>query len=276
MDKQKFIESQLRSIKKLCELHEKIKDTDESLKSLQPIAVVDNSIFYVFDINQQCDGYEFIKEYPSPNPLPEGLMAAFPLDFYENKPAAVISAKGLENPVNYVFVYHEFVHCYQWKNFEQNIRRRLRIEKQQMKENNFMWELNYPFPYGDDVFIKLTGGLNKLQKERRLEAYTAYHQEMKKHLSETDFEYMLWQEWKEGFARYAENLVRKRLGMKENSNELSPPYDRRCFYELGCKYIQALRESDNATADLEKLFLRMSMLTLEGYFGPIAEASIDS
>ena len=131
MDKQKFIEAQLEYIKKVCELHENIKHIDESLKELQPIAIVDNNTFFVFDVKEHEKEYEFIMEYLSPWELPKRLLAAFPLDFYQNKPAAIISSGEFANPDNYVFVFHEFVHCFVWNKCEPNLRKGLTIEKQQ-------------------------------------------------------------------------------------------------------------------------------------------------
>ena len=258
MDKQKFIEDQLRTIKKVCELHEKIENINVSLKTLQPIAIVDNNIFYVFDINKQINEYEFIMEYPTPMPVPENVLAAFPLDFYDGKSTAVISANVLENPDNYIFVYHEFVHCYQWNTFEQKIRQKLKIEKQQKQKNNYTWEINYPFPYEDNYFITLTKELSNVPKEQAFEIYVTYHQKVKAHLNEIDYEYMIWQEWKEGFARYIENLARTKLGLMQNHTDLSPQYDRVCFYEVGSKYIKALIENNNTLSiDLEALYYQM-------------------
>jgi hypothetical protein len=251
MDKQKFIETQIEYIKKIHKLHEKIRHLDESLKELHPIAVVDNNTFFVFDINEYEKQYKFIMEYLSPWELPEEVLAAFPLDFYQNKSTAIISASKLEDPNNYAFVFHEFVHCFVWNKCELSIRKELKIEKQQREANNMIWEMNYQFPYEDDIFINMTTELDDI---------SSYHKEMKKYLNETDFEYMIWQEWKEGFARYVENLVREELKMEKNSNALNPPFDRVCFYEIGSRHIKALIENDKTlNDDMGKLFYRMML-----------------
>ena len=263
MDKHKFIEKQMQFIKKICELHENIKYLDESLKQLHPIAVVDDNIFYVFDVSGQDKNYEFIleKENPYPMAMPEGVLAAFPLDFYQNKSTAIIAASRLENPDNYVFVFHEFVHCFVGNKYESNIRKELAIEKQQREANNMAWEMNYLFPYEDDVFINMTADLNGISIETGLDNYINHHKKMKEHLKETDFEYMIWQEWKEGFARYVENLIREKIGMEKNSQILSPPFDRVCFYEVGSKYIEILLRYDKTLYDdMEKLFYKMMLI----------------
>lgn len=259
MNKQKFIEEQSRCIIKICEFHKEIKNLDKSLQELHPIAIVDNNIFFVFDVNRE-DRYEFIMdiENPYPMPMPEGVLAAFPLDFYQNKSSAIIGAGKLENPDNYVFVFHEFVHCFVGNRYESNIRKQLTIEKQQREANNVMWELNYPFPYEDDVFIKMTSELQGTSNESGLEPFMNYHKRLKDYLKETDFEYMIWQEWKEGFARYVENLVREKLRMEKNTSILTSPFDRVCFYEIGSKYIEILFRADPTLKnDMESLFYKM-------------------
>jgi len=247
MDKQKFIETQLKYINKVCELHENIKHLDISLSELHPIAVVDNNTFFVFDVKEHEKEYEFIMEYLSHWELPKGVLAAFPLDFYQNKSAAIISSSELENPDNYIFVFHEFVHCFVWNKCEPKLRKELMIEKQHQDANNIMWEINYPFPYETPGLGDISDLIN-------------YHKKMKECLKETDFEYMIWQEWKEGFARYAENLLREELGLERNTNILNPPFDRVCFYEIGSRYIKVLLENDKTiNGDLEKLFYKMML-----------------
>ena len=240
------------NIKRVYGLHERIKDLDKTLEHVYPIAVLDGDIFYIFD--SKANRYEFVMEHPTPFPLPEGIMAAFPLDFYDNKIAAIICAKELENPDNDVFVYHEFIHCYQWNSCEPRIKQELTIAEQQA--DNPMWEIDHPFPYEDDIFVSLT---TELKNAKQLEPFTKYHKKLKEYLNETDFEYMVWQEWKEGYARYVENLIREKLAMKKNINDLSAPFGRVHFYEIGSRYIELLIKSDSTlNTDLEKLFYTMS------------------
>ncbi|MCL1846042.1 MAG: hypothetical protein FWF77_09075 [Defluviitaleaceae bacterium] len=46
-----FIATQLRYLKKVCELHKRVKDINASLATLHPIAVVNDGNFFVFDYN---------------------------------------------------------------------------------------------------------------------------------------------------------------------------------------------------------------------------------
>jgi len=42
---------------------------------------------------------------------------------------------------------------------------------------------------------------------------------MRKYLKNHDYEYMIWQQWKEGFARYIENKIRNTLNVEKKSME---------------------------------------------------------
>ncbi|MDR2166892.1 MAG: hypothetical protein LBE35_03450 [Clostridiales bacterium] len=259
MDKQKFIERQMRLIEAVCGMHRQIWDLDESLKKMYPIAIVKDDIFYIFGRKGQNCEYEFIMEYPAAMELPAKILAAFPLDFYDDKIAAVICADEFANPDNHVFVFHEFVHCYQFENFEQALKKGLKIYGEEMQKGNFMWEITHPFPYDDEVFVALTNELIGTFGEISLENFVRYHDRLKKHLNIIDFEYMVWQQWKEGYARYVENLIRKKLGMKENLNGLSAPFNRVSFYEIGCRHIEALIKNDpKINRSIDGLFYAMT------------------
>jgi hypothetical protein len=244
-----FIEKQLSLIDNICKLHEEIKGLDKSLEQLYPIAVVDNNVFFVFDLDYTGKKYEYKMECPSKMEIPVGVLAAFPLEFYENKISAVIFPEALENIEYNVFIFHEFVHCFQYNYYEMDIKKTLHVAQDAMERQDYMWELNYPFPYDDEGFIKRTFELNKGYNIKK------YHKEMKGELKEKDFEYMIWQEWKEGYARYIENLVRAKLGLKRESKIMTLPFDRVCFYEIGSRYIETLLNNDiSIKNDLKKLF----------------------
>jgi hypothetical protein len=81
---------------------------------------------------------------------------------------------------------------------------------------------------------------------------------MKNILQETDFEYMIWQEWKEGYARYIENMIRKYLSWQLNINKLETPFNRVHFYEIGSKYIELLINNEVELGnDIKELFNKM-------------------
>jgi hypothetical protein len=51
---------------------------------------------------------------------------------------------------------------------------------------------------------------------------------------------MIWQEWKEGFARFIENQINGRLNLPENHGGKEKPFNRVVFYEGGAHYIKLL------------------------------------
>jgi hypothetical protein len=66
---------------------------------------------------------------------------------------------------------------------------------------------------------------------------------------------MVWQEWKEGYARWVENLVKRQLNMRENKGGFKTPYSRVLFYAGGEAYINYLGKRDSSLVnDLRSLF----------------------
>jgi 6-pyruvoyl-tetrahydropterin synthase len=81
------------------------------------------------------------------------------------------------------------------------------------------------------------------------------HAKLKHFLEELDFEYLIWQEWKEGFARLIENRLQWRLDLLENHYGRERPYHRITLYEGGAGVIAALSQAaPELLTDLEKLF----------------------
>jgi hypothetical protein len=252
--KKAFIERQLVSLEQIVELHKQIKDIDRSIEKLQPVAVIENNFYFVFDLDQSGENYEYKMEYPFDGGDSEGILAAFPLGFYENeKTAAVITEKAFETLEGRVFIFHEFVHCFQWNEAGVGDRRQtLAIAREAWEKRDFMWELNHPFPYTSDFFINKTGELDKGYDIGK------YQKEIKAELNEKDFEYMIWQEFQEGYARYIENLIRERVGLNKNSNPLTPPFERHILYEIGSRYITTLIQNDSGLkGNLAALFQKM-------------------
>ena len=85
-----------------------------------------------------------------------------------------------------------------------------------------------------------------------------YHKTLKDVLNRKDFEYLIWQEWKEGYARYIENLIRDKIGLDKNSTRLSDRFNRTCFYEIGSRYISEIIENNfKLTNDLKGIYREM-------------------
>ena len=247
--KTQFIERQLISIKQIYPIFEKINKLDKSLEQLYPIAVVEDNDLFVFDLNLSGKQYEYKMNFPAKGNLPNEILAAFPLEGYEGRMAAVVTHKVFDNIEGIVFIFHEFVHCFQYYNCEMKIKETLTIAQEAEKKRDYMWEINYLFPYNNEEFIRKTMELNNGYDIRK------YHTEIKNILNEKEFEYMIWQEWKEGYARYIENMIREKIDIKRNSKILKPPFDRVCFYEIGSKYIETLiKRNTELKNNLEKIF----------------------
>ena len=161
-----FIERQLISINQIIPIFEKINKLDKSLEQLYPIALVKDNEFFIFDINLSEKQYEYKLYFPSQMNLPNEVLAAFPLEGYEGKMAAVVTHKALDDIEGIIFIFHEFVHCFQYYHYETKIKETLTIAQEAEKRHDYMWELNYPFPYNNEEFIRKTMELNRSEERR--------------------------------------------------------------------------------------------------------------
>jgi len=228
------------------------------LYTVYPIAIVENEQFFIFDIDSAGQRYIFVKKAPTPMPIPKGVRAAFPLDCYGNKIACVVSGEIFADPADYVTIFHEFVHCYQWETCERTLKANLEIARKAFARQDYSWEINYSFPYADSQFSEIYASFLKALQENNHSTVIKYRQQLKQILSQDDFEYLAWQEWKEGLARYIENQIRCRLNFTENHYGLQKPFHRITFYEGGARYIEFLIKQDPELAtDIEKLFYKI-------------------
>jgi hypothetical protein len=93
---------------------------------------------------------------------------------------------------------------------------------------------------------------------------TEARQHLETYLGRHDYEYMVWQEWKEGFARWVENQVKRQLKFKENKKGLEQPFSRVVFYAGGEALINYLiDQSEKAQPDLRELFRKMMSVTVK-------------
>ena len=259
MDRE-FIKNWAESLKEIINLHQQIKHIDLSLEKLHAVAIVKHDTFYVFDYNRTKKVYELVYEKHMPGlQIPDKVLASFPLDFYNMKAAAVISEDALTSLEKQIFVFHEFVHCYQYENGETELKEALGIYKKYKKENNPMWEIKHPFPYDNADFSRrinsLAGAYNAPDEKKILGIYG----ELKNTLSDFDYEYMIWQEFKEGYARYVENNIRQFLKIQPNDSYPKAPFTRALFYWMGSRHISFIKnirhESFNSLAELFSLMI---------------------
>ncbi len=243
----------------LFEYRKRIRHLHPILNELHPVALVENDHFYLFDLDESGEKYQFIMKAPTKMPVPVGVRAAFPLDFYDNKPACVVSGDVFDSTAGYVTMFHEFIHCHQWNTVEPGLKDKLPLAVRAMEKRDYMWEINYPFPYDCERFEQSYTAWIQALDELNREAVLQARERLKEILDPFDYQYMVWQEWKEGFALYLENEIRNYLDIGKNLVGRKAPYNRTAFYAGGAGYIKyLLAENPELTADLEGLFYFIS------------------
>ncbi len=253
-----FVAHSDSALVKLVQLHREIRDIHPFLAQLQPVAIVRGDTLYVFDVDSTGARYEFKSKGPVPFPLPKGIRASFPLSSYGGKTTCIVSPEVFDEAGGYATIFHEFVHCAQFQTVEPRLKERLEVAQEAKRKNDYSWELNHAFPYQNVTFVKdYSALLDALGKAEPRQIDTAT-ENLRQHLSRPDYEYMVWEEWKEGFARYVENRIRSRLGIPVNQGGAAAPYDRVTFYRGGELFIDYLvRQDKELLTDMEKLFARM-------------------
>lgn len=235
------------------DVQRRIADLHPFLADLGPIALVQGDVFQVFEPG--AGGYRFVTSVPVPMPIPQGVRAAFPIDALDGRAACVVTPDAFDSAVGTVEIFHEFIHCHQWANGEQALRESLALARKAQAENDPRWELAYPFPYADSaVSVPYRRWMAALETG---DAETASSQRcaLRSRLSDLDWEYATWQEWKEGLARYVENLIRPRLGLPPNRNGCDGALSRVSFYAGGAAFIALLGARTPALlTDLPALF----------------------
>jgi len=254
-DKAEIAKKYNHGLQKIITLQKKIQSLHPFLKKPYPIAVVEGDDFLIYDIDPGKKHYVFVKAAQPAMIVPEGVRAAFPLECYDNKMTCVVAGDVFDDLSGYATIFHEFIHCGQMECCELKLKSKLKVAQEARAKNDFMWELNHPFPYKDEVFNEVYTIFLDAASKKDLEGISRCRTYLKEMLNEQDYEYMVWQEWKEGFARLVENKIRKKFDLKENHGGIDPPFSRVTFYEGGSLYIEALFGKDKTLKnDVEKLF----------------------
>jgi len=217
-----------------------------------PVGVGVENVLYVFAEGAQQ--YAFQREVRLPVSVPRGAEAAFPIAELDDC-CCVVTPGCFAKPHYYVSILHEMTHCYQNRTCEARLRAGLDVHRQAMRNNDAMWEINYPFPYGSDAYRALVRGAADCGYEEMIGAFRG----LPPALSVQDREYLVWQMWKEGFARYIENRIRGADGLPENQagREAETP-DRTSLYYIGDLLWRRLAERDGeCIKDIETAFAHM-------------------
>jgi hypothetical protein len=244
------------SFNSLIEFHSKVAHLNTAIKRLYPIAVVVSDQFIIYDVDQGT--YQFRKSAPLPIPIPVGVRAAFQLEDYGGRIVCVVTPEVFDSTDGYVTILHEFVHCFQYETCEQTLKMQLDVARHAQEQGNFMWEIEHLFPYAAANFIEPYQAFLDALKSEDHKAVLSSRKLLKAYLGLHDFEYMVWQEWKEGFARWVENLVKRHLGMPENKGGINLPFSRVSFYAGGEAYIHYLSKREPSLVnDLPSLFNKL-------------------
>lgn len=238
-------------LQKIFEIRTRIADIHPLLTHVFPIAIVDADQFLIFDVDPSGKRYTFVKQAPTPMPIPQGVRAAFPLECYGGKPACVVTGDVFDTLDGYVTIFHEFVHCYQFQTCEEALKATLSVARQAQAANDFMWEINYQFPYDVFDFLETYATFLEAAAQGQHDLLRDCRARLRNSLRTEDFEYMVWQEWKEGLARYIENRIKQHLSLPENHGGAGQPFSRVTFYEGGACLIATQPEQ---AADIEALF----------------------
>jgi pimeloyl-ACP methyl ester carboxylesterase len=244
---------------KIFDLQTRLSPLHPALTKVYPVAIVENGRFHVFEPDLSERSYRLVLASPDTMNVPLGVRAAMPLGFWGNRMACVVTGEVFDQPDGYVTIFHEFVHCGQWDGCERKLKEGLSIYRTALSKNDFMWELQYPFLYADPEFSRIYKSLLAAWDNDYEEEADALRAELKASLSPENWEYLTWQEWKEGLARWLENRMRAVLGLSENDGGEPPPFDRVTFYRGGDGFIRYLeRRRPGIAADMEKLYRAIS------------------
>jgi len=224
-------------------------------KLFYPIGIVHKSKLYFFAFNDSNKTYELNSITDTDIRASNGLRAAFPLKEADFQCTCIVSPDAFSSKREMVLVFHEFVHCAQFASCENKIKDSLRIAREAMEKQDYMWELNYPFPYEDGVFTHLYSQMLENLAKDDLTSASETHKKLEEHLSEKDYEYLCWQEWKEGYARYVENTILTELFRDKNTFGTNRPFSRVTFYAGGSELIRKIIDKNPLLKnDPEKLF----------------------
>ncbi len=248
----------ITSLNKIIALHQDISGFHTALEKLQPVAIVQDNQFLIYDVSPGQDSYIFVKKAPTPMPVPNGVRAAFPLPTYNGKAACVVTADVFDSKKGYVTILHEFVHCYQSDTCEHDLKMHLTLAQQAQQEGNFMWEIQHPFPYDHPKFVRAYTDFLEAINASNDTAVVDARMRIKTCLDPINFEYLVWQEWKEGFARWVENKLQAQLNLPINRGGTEQPFSRVLFYVGGAAYIEHLSKENPALVnDLTMLFEKL-------------------
>ena len=247
---------------RLVQMQKDIREIHPFLARLHPVAVVEGDTLFIFDIDSAGTSYHFQRKEPVPFPMERGIRASFPLFSYGNRPTCIVSREVFDSTKGYATIFHEFIHCTQALTCENDLKQELHVARAAAAARDYSWEINHRFPYNDTVVVEAYSRFLRGIRNRDARALSQSCGDLKRRLARDDYEYMVWVEWKEGFARYIENRIRLRYNLEPNAGGREEPFDRVTFYYGGEELIAYLAaQRGGILPDVRELFGEMFTLS---------------
>ena len=249
------------ALARLVQMQKEIKEIHPFLARMHPVAVVEGEVLFIFDIDSSGTSYRFQRKEPVPFQMERGIRASFPLFSYGNRPTCIVSREVFDSTKGYATIFHEFIHCTQALTCENGLKEKLHVAQAAAAARDYSWEINHRFPYNDTVFVEAYSRFLLALGDRDAHALVQSARDLKRRLAPDDYEYMVWVEWKEGFARYIENKIRLRYNLGSNLGGREQPFDRVTLYYGGEKCMTYLAAQHGGIfPDVRELFGEMFAL----------------
>jgi len=88
-----MIAEYIPQLQQIFTVQQTIGDIHPFLEKLFPVAIVKDEQFFIYDVDPTGRQYEFVKQTPTPMPIPDGVRAAFPLDSYNGRSRRHLSTR---------------------------------------------------------------------------------------------------------------------------------------------------------------------------------------
>ncbi len=233
---------QLEKLSEITNIWQTAKEMHPAWQSLYPVCLIDGGDYTLYRADERGN-WQKVDEGDIGMKLPKGVKAAFPLPFGDHEMACILDTDCFSTKEDMAIVFHEFVHCYQFATCEQDIKATMRVA-QQNKHTGGMWEIEYAFPYDNELVGKTYLLMTDAAKDGNRDEVIRLRKTIRENVSEQDWEYLCWQEFKEGTARFLQNELSERLDAKPALSSRLLPINRVSFYEGGEMVIRLLMQDD--------------------------------
>ncbi|WP_433752007.1 hypothetical protein [Paenibacillus amylolyticus] len=255
----------LEQINELNELQKDLVSLHPLFAEHYPVVVAYEALLYIYDYSSKTQQYVWVKTVPDDLYIPDECLAAMPVPHMDGRMCAIVTDAAFKDLEQKVYLFHEYVHCYVYEKYDERFVNRLQIKHKMDQLKRVTWELDYEFPYEDEIVVERINSLLSALKSKDLTEIQTARKALFHSLNEEQAEYWSWLEWNEGYARYVENLIRAKFGQESNHFGDTAPYNRLVFYECGSEYISLLvKEQPEYHTDLEQLFDRMQLERIQG------------